>query len=277
MADPVSTAPYAPTPAEPFRWVVEEGKVREFARSTGSTCVEHLRADDPVAPVTFLTSSALWMAEENSAWRGIVRDFRNVLHGESEFRFAGPIVAGTELTVHQVMDRQYAKAGRRGGTMAFTEVLTRFSAGATEVATMKHVSIRTSDTPPPPVPDLAATRSPPADAEVAPPLTVTGFVRYQGASGDFNPIHHDTAYAVAAGFPGPFAVGMLTAGIAANRIAAVHGATRIRRFRVRFSAQAWPGDALSYRDEPADGEWSVRTTVTRPTGDVHLTAWAELA
>ena len=34
------------------------------------------------------------------------------------------------------------------------------------------------------------------------PLTLTDFVRYQGASGDFNPIHHDTAFAQAAGIPG---------------------------------------------------------------------------
>jgi acyl dehydratase len=275
MADPVSTAPLPVTPTEPFRWVVEAGKVREFAQATGSTCAEHLRAVDPVAPVTFPASSALWMAAENSAWRGIPRDFRNVLHGESEFWYARPLVAGTELTAHQAMERQYEKAGRRGGTMAFTEVLTRFSAGEELVATMKHVSIRTSEVPPTAAPP-AAPVEPPAGAYVGPPLTVTDFVRYQGASGDFNPIHHDTAYAVAAGFPGPFAVGMLTAGITANRIAAAHGATAIRRFRVRFSAQAWPGDALSWVEEPADGEWSVRATVSRPTGATHLTAWAEL-
>jgi acyl dehydratase len=277
VADPVSTAPLSFTPADPFRWVVEEGKVREFARATSSTCAEHLRPVDPVAPVTFLTSSALWMAERNSAWRGIVRDFRNVLHGESEFVHFEPLVAGTELTVHQRVDRTYEKAGRRGGTMAFTEVLTRFSAGPTDVATMRHVSIRTSDVPPPPVPAAGSDWTPPPGAYVAPPLTVTDFVRYQGASGDFNPIHHDSAYAVAAGFPGPFAVGMLTAGITANRLSAVHGATAVRRFRVRFSAQAWPGDALSYLEEPVDGGWSVRSTVCRPDGATHLTAWAALA
>ena len=32
------------------------------------------------------------------------------------------------------------------------------------------------------------------------PLTVTDFVRYQGASGDMNPIHHDTGFAQKAGF-----------------------------------------------------------------------------
>ena len=37
------------------------------------------------------------------------------------------------------------------------------------------------------------------------PLTRTDFVRYQGASGDMNPIHHDEPFARAAGFDGPLA------------------------------------------------------------------------
>ena len=45
------------------------------------------------------------------------------------------------------------------------------------------------------------------------PLTRTDFVRYQGASGDFNPIHHDEEFAKSAGFPTVFSVGMLQAGI----------------------------------------------------------------
>ena len=39
-------------------------------------------------------------------------------------------------------------------------------------------------------------------------LTRTDFVRYQGASGDMNPIHHDEPFARAAGYPAPLAVGM---------------------------------------------------------------------
>jgi len=70
--------------------VVEEGKIREFARATRSWSAEHFRPRDPVSPVTFLASSALWMGEENSAWQGVTRDFANILHGEQEFSFHGP-------------------------------------------------------------------------------------------------------------------------------------------------------------------------------------------
>ena len=33
------------------------------------------------------------------------------------------------------------------------------------------------------------------------PITRTDIVRYQGASGDFNPIHHDEEFAKSAGYP----------------------------------------------------------------------------
>lgn len=265
------------TPAEPFRFVVEEGKVREFARATGSRCADHLRAVDPVSPVTFLICSALWMAEENSAWRGIARDPRNRLHGEQEFRFgpAGPPVAGTELVGHQSIGDRYARTGRRGGTMTFSWVLTRFWAAggpADElVAELRSLSIETSRTPSGGV--VARPEEPAPDgAWVAPPLTLTDFVRYQGASGDFNPIHHDPAVAATGGFDRPFAVGMLAAGVAANLVAERHGARSVRRFRVRWNTQAWPGDALRYLESEGP-----TLTVTRPGGDVHLTAWADLA
>jgi acyl dehydratase len=76
------------------------------------------------------------------------------------------------------------------------------------------------------------------------PLTRTDFVRYQGASGDFNPIHHDEAFAREAGFPTVFSVGMLQAGILAGFCADWLGADNVRRFAVQFREQVWPGDHL---------------------------------
>jgi acyl dehydratase len=116
-------------------------------------------------------------------------------------------------------------------------------------------------------------------------LTITDFVRYQGASGDFNAIHHDTAFAQASGYPGPFAVGMLTAGIAANYVTAHFGVNAVRRIRIRWQDQAWPGDALTYRgfrvrrDPAAAGTAGadVEVQVTRPDGRPHLVAWVDLA
>ena len=77
------------------------------------------------------------------------------------------------------------------------------------------------------------------------PLTRTDFVRYQGASGDFNPIHHDEEYAKGAGFPTVFSVGMLQAGILATFATVWLGADNIRPFGFQFREQVWPGDVLT--------------------------------
>ena len=76
------------------------------------------------------------------------------------------------------------------------------------------------------------------------PLTRTDFVRYQGASGDFNPIHHDEEFARSAGFDTVFSVGMLQAGLLATYCTDLLGPANVRRFKVQFREQVWPGDRL---------------------------------
>jgi acyl dehydratase len=112
------------------------------------------------------------------------------------------------------------------------------------------------------------------------PVTVTDFVRYQGASGDMNPIHFDTEFAQKAGFPKPFAVGMLQAGVLATWVTDWLGATNVRRFKVQWREQAWPGDVLTYsgaitakREEGGDRFIDVEMVVTRQTGGIHLRGW----
>jgi acyl dehydratase len=294
VADPVTSSgetAKAFTPAEPFRMVVEEGKIREFARATASPCAKHLQSENPVTPLTFLASHRLWMTDDrHSGWRGIHRDFRYLLHGQEEFIFHGPLPApGTVLTVRQSIERQYDKRGRRGGTMVFTDLVTRFwtEAGNEDDPLVEERSTLIL-TGPPAAGALAGTSEPtvavPVEAvsaggelvfdTVQPAFTVTDFVKYQGASGDFNPIHHDTAFAQSSGKPGPFAVGMLAAAVAANQLTAVAGDAAVHRYRVRWSEIAWPGDALRYRGVRT-GSMSYRIDVTRPDGRHHLTAWAD--
>ena len=76
------------------------------------------------------------------------------------------------------------------------------------------------------------------------PISRTDMVKYQGASGDFNPIHHDEEFAKSAGFPTVFSVGMLQAGILATFATDWLGAENVRRFAVQFREQVWPGDTL---------------------------------
>ena len=76
-------------------------------------------------------------------------------------------------------------------------------------------------------------------------LTRTDLVRYAGASGDFNPIHHDETFARAAGNPTVFGHGMLTAGLVARCITDFVGAGNLRRYKVRFATRVWPGDTIT--------------------------------
>jgi acyl dehydratase len=113
------------------------------------------------------------------------------------------------------------------------------------------------------------------------PMTRTDFVRYAGAGGDFNPLHHDEEYARAAGFPGVFGMGLLHAGMLGDHLARWVGPRNLRRFGVRFTGQVWPGDVLRFtgvveRVEEVDGERlaHLRLAVSRQTGDPAITATA---
>jgi acyl dehydratase len=106
------------------------------------------------------------------------------------------------------------------------------------------------------------------------PLTRTDFVRYQGASGDFNPIHHDEGFARSAGFPTVFGVGMLHAALLSSYCTDLFGPRNVRRVAVQFRAQVWPDDVLTCSGTVAglseqDGEPRVDLSlvVTRQTGE----------
>lgn len=77
------------------------------------------------------------------------------------------------------------------------------------------------------------------------PITRTHIVRYQGASGDLHPAHHDDEYARKHGYTGVFSLGMLCAGYMATFVTDWLGPKNVRRFRVRFLDVTWPGDVLT--------------------------------
>lgn len=117
-----------------------------------------------------------------------------------------------------------------------------------------------------------------------PPLSLTDLVRYQGASGDLNPLHHDPSHARQAGLAGPVAVGMRQAGVLGTLVAETFGPETVRSVSFRFLSLAWPGDVLTYDVAVAgrrrrDGERLLDLTLraTRPDGSVHLTGTATVA
>jgi acyl dehydratase len=125
----------------------------------------------------------------------------------------------------------------------------------------------------------------------APPLVVedlsrTHFVRYAGASGDFNPMHHDDTIATSVGNPSVFGHGMLTAGLMARVLKDWFGPDALRRYQVRFSKQVWPGETLTctarvtgLRDaeESGVGLVDVECQVVNQDGEAKLTGTATAA
>ena len=102
------------------------------------------------------------------------------------------------------------------------------------------------------------------EGEELPPVVVehlsrTDLVRYAGASGDFNPIHHDEEFAHMAGQPSVFGHGMLTAAFVGRCVTDYVGPDNLRRLKVRFATRVWPGDTIVSmgkvtRKYEADGE-----------------------
>jgi acyl dehydratase len=269
-----------------FQMLVEAGKAREFAAAVTPDSAGGLGSDPGLTPVTFLASARFWCPPESSAWHGVERDYRRVLHGGQEFTFAaGPVPTGITLEGVEEIERTYARTGS-AGPMAFTETVTAFHdvASGAEVAAMRSTSITLERHTPPTRDNSPRVPWTPPDTHVQryefvdDALSLTRFVRYQGASGDFNPIHHDADFAVAAGYPSPIAVGMLTAGIAAALLTSRIDVKTLRRYRTRWHAPAWPGDRLRYQlfQDAANGR-SVTIVASRASGQTHMVANAEIA
>jgi acyl dehydratase len=111
-------------------------------------------------------------------------------------------------------------------------------------------------------------------------LTRTQIVMYAGASGDFNPIHHDEVFATkAAGYPSVFAHGMLTMGMTARVVTDWLGDGVLTEYGVRFVKQVWPGDTLTAKAAitavGADGGVEVEVTTVNQAGEPVVTGRAK--
>jgi len=118
--------------------------------------------------------------------------------------------------------------------------------------------------------DLAVGQS--REAVVVEDLSRTQIVMYAGASGDFNPIHHDETFATkGAGYPSVFAHGMLSMGLTGRLLTDWLGDGVLREFGVRFVRQVWPGDTLTAKGTVtsigADGRVAIEVVTTNQRGE----------
>lgn len=77
------------------------------------------------------------------------------------------------------------------------------------------------------------------------PITQTDIVRFAGAGGDFNPLHHDAAHAQRAGLPGVISMGQMQAGMLAAFVTDSVHVEHLRAFGVRFAGPLKIGDTLT--------------------------------
>jgi acyl dehydratase len=105
-------------------------------------------------------------------------------------------------------------------------------------------------------------------------LTRTDLVMYAGASGDFNPMHHDEVAAQAAGLPSVFGHGMFTAGLLATAVTNYVGIGNLTSYRVRFTKQTWPGETLSttvaVSEKRPDNEIVLECAVVNENGEAKI-------
>ena len=83
---------------EPFRYVVERGKVREFLLAIGDDNPIY-QSDDPPLPPTFATVFMFWGGGGlEDALNQIGVKIWNVLHADQEYEYLHPIHIGDSIT-----------------------------------------------------------------------------------------------------------------------------------------------------------------------------------
>ena len=94
-------------------------------------------------------------------------------------------------------------------------------------------------------------------------LTRTDLVRYAGASGDFNPMHHDEVKAKESGQPSVFGHGMFSMGLLGSAVTDFVGVGNLTRYQVRFAV-----------NRPGPTRCSARRSWSRPSGRRAASSWS---
>ncbi|WP_433046353.1 FAS1-like dehydratase domain-containing protein [Dactylosporangium sp. CS-033363] len=238
-------------PLASLELVVDAVKVRELAHA--------LRADPAVVPPTYSVVAAFSGRSPNEyiiAAAGL--DQRRVLLGEMAWTFFHEVRLGQVLHGTVELLSRTSRTGRRGGTMVLAHGVTTWRDASGSVVQRCEATLIE--------PAASASRA----AVVADisnnsdglRLSRTDIVRYAGAAGDFNPVHHDEPYAAGLGYPSVFAMGLLPGGILAAEAVALLSPAAAGRVAIRFGGITWPD--VPYR----------RRVLDLPDGGVELSLLA---
>ncbi|MDQ1566647.1 MAG: hypothetical protein QOF96_1527 [Actinomycetota bacterium] len=106
------------------------------------------------------------------------------------------------------------------------------------------------------------------------PISRSQIARFAAATGDFNPIHTDEAFAQKVGFPSVIAHGPLTLAFLTQALGRNFGPERVRGVTAQFRAPILPGDTLRIEGtitEVAGGQATCELRVLRGDDDVVAT------
>jgi acyl dehydratase len=106
------------------------------------------------------------------------------------------------------------------------------------------------------------------------PIQRAQIARFAAATGDFNPIHTDEAFAQKVGFPSIIAHGPLTLAFLAQALGHNFGPEKVRAVAAQFRAPILPGDTLRVEGvvtEVAGGRATCELRVLRGVDDVVAT------
>lgn len=141
---------------EPYDFPVEQGKIRELARSLGSTQPAYLADDAPMPPTFPKLAQFYWEPPEASVIDRIAFPADNPpLHATQEFEFHGAVPrAGARLTVGSRVESIEDRPSRTYGYLTYVVVATDYldehgalavTARTTSVVTPKQDGAATTD------------------------------------------------------------------------------------------------------------------------------------
>lgn len=116
----------------PYEFRVERGKIKEFADAIGdddpvyrdAAYAANTLAGGIVAPPTFLRT---FLYEPRTSVEALqVKDWSYIVHGEQEFEYFAPILAGDVLTAQERIVSVSEKESRRAGKLQIAVIETTF-------------------------------------------------------------------------------------------------------------------------------------------------------
>ncbi|NHN42805.1 dehydratase [Halorubellus sp. JP-L1] len=262
-------------------FTVEAGKVDEFARAIHDPHPLYVDADEAVAaghpavvaPPTFTRVAYFprYRVDDATSDFGFDLGFAQsrTVHGEQTYTFERPVYAGDTLDGRTQLVDVSLRTRDDDADLVMATLETTYRTESDElVVTERRTRIEkgeTDDTDPGPsgrANDSSGFVEPTGrprddgDGDAAtlrvPQMSQIDFVKYAGASGDFNPLHVNESAAHDAGSRSVFAQGMLLAGIASRFARRFVPLAELRCFRTRFEARVWPGDRLEVAGVPTD-------------------------